>query len=958
MKKTIRFFKIFSIFALILLFALASCGGGNSNNSNSNNLSADVMSSGRTIKVVKIEGEAEVVDENGATKCFKGMNLYDGDKLNVKADSVLVIKFDEDKYVYLGENTTISVKSQGKDKYKTNVFVETGKVLAEIQRQLDEDEEFFLSSNNSVMAVRGTVFGISVKKVAQEIVQKYSVYRGVTELYLFDVAKDGGLISGKISDIQNSEYEIKIPESELLDDNSDYNKSVDDWLTDVDNDFDDSEGANDELEEVQITVGTPSMEDYQEIIETVGTGGGSNVTYSNINYKATGYYGEYDGLPHSLTIDVETEGAKIYYKTSEDGEYSETNPTFTEPGYYRTYYKITCDGYDDKEDYGVVQISKGNLDIEYKENLVIPNLIQGMSLENALSGVDLKDYIGVKGAARDNDNLAKTTFNVSGNLGNGTNTYVVEISLDDNIKNYYNPITAEISLTAYELVLDSTDCIYQGVASVYNINDFNKYNGVKALELFNDPNFTVGGNAIGYNNVTFNYDYLTEGYYELLNGLNTVGVTLEFDDYSITTDVSFYFQDSRYSSNYDVYVDEVTVSTLAEGSYYFNTNDINVQNNNYVMTTSYLAEHLGIGDFSGYINLPTDVLDSDSDNYLVSNSNYLEFPVNSTSEIELLLFPTYDTRGSRKIISIYFSETPPSNFPTYTIKNSLSYYPGYNFDFVISDSPVAYSLDGVNYQSEVSINSLGEHEVYFRVGDSVVTKGSRTVLITTGGIESDVLDMISSQMSMLSTDGINTIYKYYEPNSDYPVEVPVASEDGTTISPMNDIYEIYTNLIKNATYYNDLTHEEIEVEVTITPNVMPNFSYEVMADGYASLRGSVNFNYILEDLSSDKNNQIIYEPITLNYQLSVANPTDLTVSLSDVDRVYASRIVTTIEDNGGEYELLYSYDEGKTWVDESPVFTEVGQYKVYSIYKGSYSYYEEHIFDMTVVSIQNITITE
>ena len=40
------------------------------------------------------------------------------------------------------------LKSQGKDKYKTNVFVEKGVVLAEIQRPLGEDEEFFLSSNN------------------------------------------------------------------------------------------------------------------------------------------------------------------------------------------------------------------------------------------------------------------------------------------------------------------------------------------------------------------------------------------------------------------------------------------------------------------------------------------------------------------------------------------------------------------------------------------------------------------------------------------------------------------------------------------------------------------------------------------------------------------------------------------------------------------------------------------
>lgn len=968
MKRKTTIFTILSVFVLMLAFVLSSCGGGNKTTTEAPTTQSSeqtrILSEGRTIKVVQLEGDAEVVDETGTTKCFKGMNLYDGDKLIVKENSVLVVKFDEDKYVYLGENTTVNVKSEGKDKYKTNLFVEKGQVLAEIQRQLGVDEEFFLSSNNSVMAVRGTVFGITVRKLAENIIQKYSVYRGVTELYLFDTAKNGNLISGKISDVQNSQYEIVIPEDEILDDNTDYNKNVDNWLKDVDNDFDDSEGANEELEEVQITVGQVSEEEYKEIIETIKPQGGTKVTYSNINYSAHGYYGTYDGLPHSLTIDVETEGAKVYYKTSEDGEYSETNPTFTEPGYHRTYYKITCDGYDDKEDYGVVQIAKGDLEIEYKDNLIIPGLIQGMSLENALANIDLADYIGVKGAEKDSDALAKTTFSVSGNLVSGLETYEVTINLDDSIKDIYKPITAEISLTAYEVVLESTEAIYNGVLDIDYIYSFNKYNGVSANDLFANPSFSVGGINISPNNVTFNYDYITEGYYELTSGKNIVEVVIEFDDFTITTDVYFMFNDQRTMITYDLEVDDVTVVKLAEGYYYFNTNDITVENNNYVITTAYLASHFDIGGFEGYINLPTDVEDTNSDDYLVSNSNTLLFPVDSTSDVEFVIFPSSTSRGSRKIISVYFSTTAPdvSNFPTYTIKSSLSYYPGSNFDFVISESPVAYSLDGKTYTSTLSISELGEHEVYFKVGNSIVVKGSKTVLITTGGIESPGLDLISNQILILSTDGIVTQYGY-DPSNEYPTPMSVTSEDETAVSPINDIYEIYTNVIKNSKYYNDLTHEEVQVEVSITPdeNNRPNFSYEVMSDGYASLKGSVEFVYAFEYNPASVGGKPEIGDVTgptFRVVLSVVNPTDLTVSLSDVDRVYASRIAFSLEDVAYDYEILYSTDEGETWSEDAPVFTAAGQYKVYSIYSIEYGYdVSGEPIKYTIVAIQNITVT-
>ena len=128
MKKNIFRIIISSIVLVLTLVVLVGCGGkknvttapvdttadnGNSNNNNNNNNNNQYLSTARTIKVVQIEGNATVTDTEETTKCFPGMNLYDGDTLTVSKDSTLVVKFDDDKYVYLGENTVISIKSEG-----------------------------------------------------------------------------------------------------------------------------------------------------------------------------------------------------------------------------------------------------------------------------------------------------------------------------------------------------------------------------------------------------------------------------------------------------------------------------------------------------------------------------------------------------------------------------------------------------------------------------------------------------------------------------------------------------------------------------------------------------------------------------------------------------------------------------------------------------------------------------
>ena len=57
-----------------------------------------------------------------------------------------------------------------------------------------------------------------------------------------------------------------------------------------------------------------------------------------IRYAVSGYNGYYDGKAHTITLNIATEGVSVTYATSEDGAYSATLPSFTEPGTHTVWF--------------------------------------------------------------------------------------------------------------------------------------------------------------------------------------------------------------------------------------------------------------------------------------------------------------------------------------------------------------------------------------------------------------------------------------------------------------------------------------------------------------------------------------------------------------------------------------------------------------------------------------------
>lgn len=132
------------VFTLALCFG---CGGGY-----------------RSISVATVTGKAAVsrAGQSDPISCYEGMKLQDQDELSVSDDGGIVLKLDDDKYVYLEPNAKIRISASGATG-KTNTTIELlcGTMSAVIEQKLAQNESFRVTVDNVSMVVRGTIFRIS-----------------------------------------------------------------------------------------------------------------------------------------------------------------------------------------------------------------------------------------------------------------------------------------------------------------------------------------------------------------------------------------------------------------------------------------------------------------------------------------------------------------------------------------------------------------------------------------------------------------------------------------------------------------------------------------------------------------------------------------------------------------------------------------------------------------------------
>ncbi|MCE5189407.1 MAG: FecR domain-containing protein [Eubacteriales bacterium] len=132
---------------LLLAALLAGCGGGY-----------------RSIFVASVTGGVTVAraDQSDEITCYEGMKLQDQDIVTAASDGCVILKLDDDKYVYLESGAQIRIYAAGKTgSTETQIELTKGTMSAVIEQKLSANESFRVTVDNVSMVVRGTIFRIS-----------------------------------------------------------------------------------------------------------------------------------------------------------------------------------------------------------------------------------------------------------------------------------------------------------------------------------------------------------------------------------------------------------------------------------------------------------------------------------------------------------------------------------------------------------------------------------------------------------------------------------------------------------------------------------------------------------------------------------------------------------------------------------------------------------------------------
>lgn len=114
----------------------------------------------RSITVIDTIGTVNVFREsiNDTLEAYIDMNLESGDDVTVEEKSELDLKLDDDKFVYIKENTKLWLEAEGDaENSKTVIHLNEGAVLNQLDQKLNDDSYYEVETPNATMAIRGTI---------------------------------------------------------------------------------------------------------------------------------------------------------------------------------------------------------------------------------------------------------------------------------------------------------------------------------------------------------------------------------------------------------------------------------------------------------------------------------------------------------------------------------------------------------------------------------------------------------------------------------------------------------------------------------------------------------------------------------------------------------------------------------------------------------------------------------
>ncbi len=332
-----------------------------------------------------------------------------------------------------------------------------------------------------------------------------------------------------------------------------------------------------------------------------------------------------------------------------------------------------------------------------------------------------------------------------------------------------------------------------------------------------------------------------------------------------------------------------------------------------------------------FINSPFTIYEGNNSEFSNYNGTQtFNFDKDQFIPLNFTVFPNASHKGFNDTVYMYISDEAPANYPTYTLKSlNYVYNPsknpnGITLDFIESTDIVEYSLDGTNYSTALNIKDPGTYNVSFRVtnNNSLSVTGTEIVTVSIGDsvIAFDSSKFITNPVHIFSNDN-NLLVFYTGDMKDNMQYVDVINRD--TLTSLDDTYLVYTNMIKNAHFYDSITKESIDATVVVSEKKenSANFNYTISALGYETINGVVKFQY--SELGFVSNSFSQFE---------VNLPTDYEVSLNDVSVVVPGRPYLSVEDDVINYQTYYSIDDGATWSVSSPKLSAIGEYNVYTLY--------------------------
>lgn len=170
----------------------------------------------RIIKVYEYDGNGVVTRETiGDLEPYNNMVLESGDKVYLNT-GIMTLKLDDDKYIYVEENTRFVLEATGTSKdSKTRIELVEGAITNDIQNKLSDESSYEINTPNSTMAVRGTTYRVEVYYDEDGVCfTKLSVFDGEVTTRL--IYPDGSVSDEEVS-VQKGKEVIIYEDGEVTD---------------------------------------------------------------------------------------------------------------------------------------------------------------------------------------------------------------------------------------------------------------------------------------------------------------------------------------------------------------------------------------------------------------------------------------------------------------------------------------------------------------------------------------------------------------------------------------------------------------------------------------------------------------------------------------------------------------------------------------------------------------------